>query len=159
MVETSRLIIKKWTVDMAGDFLELSHDEGFTLYPITDYRQADIESARVWIQKNTGKYAVIEKSSGCVIGMGGLTPWHWEGEDLVDLTYRFKASAQGKGYGTELARALIAYGFTTLNLTQITATITTDNITSKKLAEKLGMKFDRQIVLLNIPTDMYRLYK
>ena len=159
MITTERLLIKPWSEDLAEDFFELSNDAGFTLFPITDYRQASVESARHWIKNVKGKYAVIEKSSSKLIGMGGLTPWKWNDEDLIDITYRLRTSAQGQGYGMELARALVDYGFQVLKLKQITATITPDNLPSKKIAEKLGLKFDQKIVLLGVPTDLYRLYK
>lgn len=144
---------------MAADFFELSQDAGFTMYPITDYRQASVESSRQWIRQNVGKYAAIEKSSHKLIGMGGLTPWNLDGESLIDLTYRLRSSAQGQGYGKELALALIDYGFQKLDLDQITATITPDNLPSKILAERLGMKFDHRIQLLGVPTDLYRLFR
>ncbi|WNZ62789.1 GNAT family N-acetyltransferase [Myxococcus sp. MxC21-1] len=158
MIETARLFVKKWTPDMAEAFLDLSQDPGFTLFPITDYRQSSVESARQWIEKNVGKYAVLEKATGNLIGMGGLTPWKLENESLVDLTYRLRNSAHGKGYGYELAQALVNYGFHNLQLKQITAAITPDNIPSIKLAEKLGMKFDCRIELLGVPTDLFRLF-
>lgn len=159
MITTERLIIKPWSEDMASDFFDLSKDQGFTLFPITDYRQESIESARQWILNNKSKYAVLEKSTGQLLGMGGLTPWQWKDENLIDITYRLSTSAQGKGYGMELARALVDYAFNTLKLDQITATITPDNVPSKKIADKLGMKFDQKIVLLGVATDLYRLRK
>lgn len=158
MFETQRLLVKNWTEDMAQDFFELSNDKGFTAFPITDYRQANVESARKWILNNVNKFAVIEKETTKLIGMGGLMPWKWENEDLVDITYRLRSSAQGRGLGLELAQGLLHFGFKQMKLAQITATITTDNIPSKKMAEKLGMKFDRTISLKGIPTDLYRLY-
>jgi RimJ/RimL family protein N-acetyltransferase len=82
-----------------------------------------------------------------------------EEEQLVDITYRLKESAWGKGYGLELATALRDYGFETLNLPQITATITPDNVPSKKIAEKLGLRFDRQIILHGVLTDLFRMYR
>ena len=77
----------------------------------------------------------------------------------MDITYRLKSSAHGQGYGPELAQALVDYGFKTLGLTQITATITPDNVASKKIAQKLGMQFDQRIELLGVATDLYRLIK
>lgn len=159
MLTTDRLIIKLWTEDLAEDFYKLTQDSGFTSFLITDYRQGSVDSAREWILKNSSKYAVIEKATGQVIGMGGLTPWIYEGESLIDITYRLSSAAHGKGYGTELARALVDYGFGTMGLQQITATITPDNIPSKLLAEKIGLKFDKRIQLLGVETDLYRLHR
>jgi ribosomal-protein-alanine N-acetyltransferase len=157
MFTSERLLIRAWKESDAEAFYELTQDEGFNLHPINVYRQKSIDTAREWIRNVKGKFAVLEKESGKLIGMGGLTPWTWEGEELVDITYRLRESAWGKGYGWELAEALVHHGFRELGLDQITATITPDNLPSKKIAEKLGMKFDRHILLLGVPTDLYRL--
>jgi ribosomal-protein-alanine N-acetyltransferase len=157
MFTSERLLIRAWKESDAEAFYELTQDEGFNLYPITVYRQKSIDTAREWIRNVKGKLAVFEKGAGQLIGMGGLTPWTWEGEGLFDVTYRLRESAWGKGYGWELAEALVNHGFRELGLEQITATITPDNLPSKKIAEKLGMKFDRHILLLGVPTDLYRL--
>ena len=157
MFTSERLLIRAWKESDAEAFYELTQDEGFNLYPINVYRQKSIDTAREWTRNVKGKLAVFEKESGRLIGMGGLTPWIWEGEELFDITYRLRESAWGKGYGWELAEALVNHGFRELGLDQITATITPDNLPSKKIAEKLGMKFDRHILLLGVPTDLYRL--
>lgn len=159
MLNTSRLIIRPWELEDAADFFWLTQDPGFMAHLITDYRQSDLSSAETWIRNQNGKYAVLNKDSGELIGMGGLTPWTLENEQLVDITYRLKESVWGKGYGWELATALRDYGFQTLNLSQITATITPDNIPSKRLAEKLGFRFDKQIILHGVATDLFRLLR
>lgn len=157
MISSSRLIIREWNERDARAFFELTQDEGFNLHPINIYRQVSEESALAWIRKTQGKFAVIEKSSDQLIGMGGLTPWTCEGEELVDITYRLRESAWGKGLGWELAEALVNHGFNTLQLPQITATITPENLPSQKIAERLGFRFDKKILLLGVPTELYRL--
>lgn len=159
MIQTPRLLIDPFTPEDAEGFFKLSHNPGFALYPINDYRQKDTESARQWIESQRGKFAVREISSDGLIGMGGLTPWSWEGEALVDITYRLRDSAWGRGLGMELARALVEHGFSTLGLGEITATITPDNLPSLKIAERLGMKFDRVILLNGITTQLHRLHR
>lgn len=157
MITTNRLIIRPWSASDAEDFFHLTQDQGFRLFPITQYQQSSVDSAREWIRNNPHKYAVIERDSGHVIGMGGLTPWTFEGEEMIDITYRLRESAWGKGYGWELAKALTDFGFNVKKLPEITATITPDNIPSKKIAERLGLKFDKKIILLGVETDLYRL--
>lgn len=157
MISTPRLDLKPWTEDLAKDFFHLTSDDGFNAFSIKVYRQKDIESARAWIKESVGKCAVSEKQTNEIIGLGGLTPWIWDGEELVDITYRLKQSAWGKGFGLEMAQGLLDYGSQQLKLTNITATITPDNHGSIKLAKKLGFKFDKKIVLLRVPTELYRL--
>lgn len=159
MPASTRLEIRPFTPEDAPAFYELTQDDVFNLYPINVYRQESVDSAREWIKRSQGKYVVIEKASGSVIGMGGLTKWTWEGEELYDITYRLRGSAVGKGLGWELAEALVNHGLHVLRLPRITATITPDNLPSKKIAERLGLKFDKRILLNNVPTDLYRLYR
>jgi ribosomal-protein-alanine N-acetyltransferase len=165
MIKTKRLEIRPWTEDQAADFFELAQDNGFTLFQISNYKQSSVESAREWIRKaralnqetSLGKWCVIESASGKLLGLGGLTPWKFGNEDLIDITYRLRESAWGKGYGMELAEGLVRWGFDEFGLKEITATITPDNIASKKIADKLGMVFDQKIILLDTPTNLHRL--
>lgn len=167
MITSHRLEIKPWTLDLAEDFFQLAQDPGFTLFPINNYRQASVATARGWLEltiaqnklTGMGKWAVWEKNTGELLGMGGLTPWKLDEEELVDITYRLRESSWGRGYGIELAQALVDYGFGVLGLNQITATITPENEASKKVAAKLGLKYDQKIVLLGVPTEVYRLQR
>ncbi|MCX6125060.1 MAG: GNAT family N-acetyltransferase [Proteobacteria bacterium] len=167
MIVTDRLIIQPWTKNHAENFFELSLDETFNIYPITRYSQQNIESARAWIENEVtihqetglGKVGVWLEETRSLIGMVGLTTWRFDGESLVDLTYRLRQSALGKGYGAEAAIAMTSYGFHSLQLDQITATIAPGNLPSIKLADRLGMKFDRRIILKNVDTDLYRLHR
>ncbi len=151
----NRLVIRPFTEKDTEEFLELSRDDGFNAYPINVYRQENSDTALVWIKNARGKYGVWENEK--LIGMGGLTSWNWEGEELVDITYRLRKSAWGRGLGWELAVALRDYGFGPLRLPQITATITPDNLPSKKIAERLGMKFDKKIILNGVDTELWRI--
>jgi RimJ/RimL family protein N-acetyltransferase len=168
MLTTPSLLITPWTEGDAAAFFELSQDEGLRIYPINNYQQESIASALDWIrvvraqnqQTGLGKWAVwSRRSEKDLLGLGGLTPWSWEGEELVDITYRLRKSAWGQGLGLELAQGLIDHAFGAVGLNQITATITPENYPSRRLAEKLGMRFDRHITLLGVPTDLYRLYR
>jgi len=155
MITTSRLTIKPLSENDANAFYHLTLDEGFRLFPITDYRQGDVAAAQDWIRANATKWGVWHQSQ--LIGLGGLTPWECDGEALVDITYRLRESAWGQGFGLELAQGLVRYGFQELGLEQITATITPDNKASQKIAAKLGMVFDRGIILKGVETEFYRL--
>lgn len=162
---TPRLEVKPWAEWHTESFFSLSQDGGFNAHPITVYRQPSINSARQWIHDATaqyqstqlGKWGVWEKQSGDLIGIAGLTPWDHEGESLVDMTYRLRSSAWGKGYGTEIAKGLVDHGFGQLQLKELTATITPDNGPSIKIATKLGLHFERRILLKNVVTDLFRL--
>ena len=50
-----------------------------------------------------------------------------------------------KGYATEVAEALLRYGFEDLGLQRITATCDPGNIASARVLQKVGLRFERRI--------------
>ncbi len=101
-----------------------------------------------WYMRGFGLWAVEMKQTGEFIGRIGLQYLDWF--DDVELVWMLKKSAWGVGYGTEGARAAIKYGFNTLELPRMTSIIHTVNEPSIRLANKLGMKFERQLERQNI---------
>lgn len=159
MFETQRLLIKAWTLDDAETFLHLSHDRGLTDNTIADYRQRNLESARAWIKENPHKWAVWEKESLKIIGLGGITPIPFDGEILPDVTYRIRESHWRKGLGKELAQGIIDFAFHQEKRSELTITITPNNEASKRIGLSLGFVFEKRIELYGVATDLYRLKK
>lgn len=59
----------------------------------------------------------------------------------AEVGYSFDASAWGKGYCTEAARAMVGYAFDVLGMHRVCATdIISENIASVRVAQKLGMR-------------------
>lgn len=58
----------------------------------------------------------------------------------VEIGWRLRTAAQGKGYAREAAARLLQYGLTELELPKIVAAIHRDNRASRRLAEKIGLK-------------------
>jgi RimJ/RimL family protein N-acetyltransferase len=159
MFETKRLLIQHWTEADAEVLMDLSHDRGLTDNTIADYRQKSIESAKTWIKENPFKWAVWEKESNTIVGLGGITPIPFEEEILPDVTYRIRESHWGRGLGLELASGIIHFGFDKQNRSELTVTNTPHNLASKKIASKLGFHFEREILLYGVTTHLYRLRK
>jgi RimJ/RimL family protein N-acetyltransferase len=57
----------------------------------------------------------------------------------VNLGYRFRRDAWGKGYATEGARALVRKGSSELGVQRVVATTYEENLASRRVMEKLGM--------------------
>ena len=93
-----------------------------------------------------GRWAVVEKASGLYIGWAGIKIEHDVNvhDTFFDLGYRFIPEFWGMGYATETSKALVAYGFKVLNKVQqvdkICAYVESENIGSRKVAEKAGLK-------------------
>lgn len=82
--------------------------------------------------------AVVERDRGMIAGSAELfvvSPAHRRGE----LGYALARRCWGRGYATEAARALLAFGFGPLGLHKISATCDPDNLGSARVLAKVGM--------------------
>jgi RimJ/RimL family protein N-acetyltransferase len=82
--------------------------------------------------------AVSERAGGAVVGDGGLFPLAGQGPD-VELGYTLARAAWGKGYATELGRALVGHAFGVLGVPRVVAQVEPANTASRHVLEKLGM--------------------
>jgi ribosomal-protein-alanine N-acetyltransferase len=82
--------------------------------------------------------AVIERSTGAVIGDAGLHPLGGRGPD-IELGYTLARAVWGRGYATELGRALLEHAFTALGAPRVVAQVEPENRASRHVLEKLGM--------------------
>lgn len=98
---------------------------------------AQHESPRV-----TWELAVERISDRKVIGSCDLT---LEGDE-GDLGYVLAQEAWGQGFATELSKALITVGFDIMKLRRIFSTCDRENIGSRRVLEKAGLKFERELI-------------
>jgi RimJ/RimL family protein N-acetyltransferase len=90
-----------------------------------------------------GFWAAIEKSTGQFVGWFHFRPAADADPDEIELGYRLRKSAWGKGYKTEGSRALIEKGFADLGVRRVTASTMVVNAASRRVMEKAGLKFVR----------------
>ncbi|MEO0624867.1 MAG: GNAT family N-acetyltransferase [Pseudomonadota bacterium] len=58
----------------------------------------------------------------------------------TEIGWRLLPEARGKGYAPEAAANLLAHGFSSCGLREVVAEIHRDNASSRRVAEKIGMK-------------------
>jgi RimJ/RimL family protein N-acetyltransferase len=90
-----------------------------------------------------GFWAAIEKSTGVFVGWFEFRTQQNDGHGEVELGYRLKKSAWGKGYATEGSRALIRKGFTGLGVQRVVAQTMAVNTASRRVMEKTGLTLER----------------
>ena len=73
-----------------------------------------------------------------------MLPWTIEGQYDVEVAYTIAEEYWGQGLGSEAAQAILNYGFETLNLSRLICLIDAENIASQRVAEKLGMAFEKE---------------
>ena len=95
-----------------------------------------------------GPYAVVEQRSRNVIGYCGLFYFpNLDGQPEIEIGYRLARSAWGQGYATEAALSIRDFAFTTLGIKRLIAMIDPSNIASIRVAEKIGMKYEKEVLL------------
>ncbi|HET9135426.1 MAG TPA: GNAT family N-acetyltransferase, partial [Candidatus Kapabacteria bacterium] len=99
---------------------------------------------RRYSEDGIGRWVVIEKNSGDFIGISGLRivdELRNGHENYHSLGYRFIKRYWGNGYATEAAKAALQHGFETMELSDIYAVAMPENIASRAVLEKCGLRF------------------
>lgn len=107
-----------------------------------------------------GFCSVFEKDSGSFVGEAGLCPLVLDKNQTdIEIAYRLHKRYWGKGYATELVRALIEWGFTHLPITRLIAVIHPENTASRHVLEKVDMLYAGKREFQGMQVDCYELYK
>ncbi|HEV8536439.1 MAG TPA: GNAT family N-acetyltransferase [Candidatus Limnocylindria bacterium] len=83
-------------------------------------------------------WAVEDRLSGELLGQCGLVRFRGPAE----IAYSFGREHWGRGYATEAARACLDFAMGELAIAPVVAFMDPANLGSKRVAEKLGMRFD-----------------
>ncbi|MGD2148853.1 MAG: GNAT family N-acetyltransferase [Anaerolineae bacterium] len=74
-----------------------------------------------------------------------------DGRQEIELIYVLARAVWGKGYATEVGRALVRYAFEERGIDRLIALIEPENVASERVAVKVGMRFEREAVDGEIP--------
>jgi RimJ/RimL family protein N-acetyltransferase len=89
------------------------------------------------VPRRLWELAIVERSGGALIGSVDLTP---EGDDAADLGYVLARPAWGRGVASEAAGAMLDAGFARLGLRRISAMCAVENVASRRVLEKIGLR-------------------
>jgi RimJ/RimL family protein N-acetyltransferase len=91
-----------------------------------------------------GLWATIHRETGAFIGRCGLLPWTIDGQYEVEVAYMIAKEYWGQGLGTEAALGVRDYAFERLGLSRLICLIDRDNVASMRVAQNIGMTFERE---------------
>lgn len=145
MIETERLILRKFDEGDTDVVFALRSDTEMMRYiREPQNRQETVNWINLisshWQDAKIGFCAVVEKQSDRVIGWCGL--WRLKETGETEVGYAIDKNFQRRGYAREAAKAFLIYGFEVLNLDEIVAVARPENTASRRVMEKLGMKYD-----------------
>lgn len=161
VLETDRLFLRELTLDDVDKLLRIFSDpEAMRYYPATKDREETVQ----WVDWNVksygehgyGLWAAIRKDTMSFAGQCGLVMQRDVDEsDEVEIGYSFVRAHWNCGFATEAAIACRDFGFRDLNLGHLVSLIHPDNGASKRVAEKVGMSFEKAIDRWGKRTHVY----
>jgi RimJ/RimL family protein N-acetyltransferase len=151
-LEAERLVLRRFTeedvellVDLDGDPEVMQFITGGRTTPRREVETEILPAFLEYYERDPrfGFWAAVERSSGEFLGWFHFRPESEDAPDQVELGYRLRRSAWGKGYATEGSRALIEKGFVELGVERAYATTMVVNVASRRVLEKSGLRYVR----------------
>lgn len=146
MLETERLLLRRFIeTDVDAVFAMRSDADLMRFIRAPQTRRAEAENwikliSSRWADERIGFCAVLEKATGRFAGWCGL--WRLNETDEIEVGYALVEEFRGLGYAAEAAEAFLKYGFDELNLQEIVAVARPENRASRRVMERLGMRYD-----------------
>jgi [ribosomal protein S5]-alanine N-acetyltransferase len=151
ILETDRLLVRRQQTGDIPFLADLWSDPEATRYlggpRDRDWLQTVFEeTAADPFAEQYDLWPVVEVETGQVVGHCGLLDKEVEGKTEIELTYVLSPAVWGKGYATEIGQAIKQYAFEKMRLERLIALIEPDNQQSEKVAVKLGMSFEKEVI-------------
>ena len=130
--------------------------------PLRPFTEADPpallgKDLRHWDEHGFGAWVVVDREGEqAFLGRAGLEWTTVAGEHAVELAWALLPGAQGRGLATEAALAAVAEA-RVLGLDALVSFTLPDNVASRRVMEKAGIAFDRDITHAGLPHVLYRL--
>ncbi len=172
IIETERLILRIWKQDDLESFAQLNSDPNVMEYMPKCLNKAETETFHSRIQAHIqrhgfGLFACELKETNKFIGYVGLNIPSFEAHftPCVEIGWRLSFDYWGKGYATEAARAVLSFAFENLALDEVVSFTVPNNLRSRKVMEKIGMKrdskddFHHPLLSKSDPLSLHVLYK
>lgn len=144
-LETERCGLRRFTLDDRDWFRDLYADPDVTRYlgGVKNAAQADeLLERRILAyydeHPGLGIWMTEEKATGTRLGFHLLN--HIQGEPIIQVGYSLTKAAWGRGVATEVAAAVLGYGFLTLELPSIAGMTSLGNVASQRVLEKIGLE-------------------
>lgn len=141
---TERLALRRFTADDLDWLVELYSDPDVTRYlggVMDRARTEKLLNVRILQyydeHPGLGVWMTVERASGARVGFHLLN--HIQGESIIQVGFSLIKSVWGRGIGTEMALAVLRYGFVDLALPRIAGMAGLGNHASQHVLQKIGL--------------------
>lgn len=146
MLETERLFLRPLDENDSDAIYAMRSDKDVMRYIREPQNREETENwiqlvSSRWETEKIGFCGVFEKKNKKFLGWCGI--WRLQETDELEIGYAIAKQFWNRGYATEAACRFLQYVFETLKSDKITAVAEPENAASRRVMEKLGMKFVR----------------
>jgi len=137
---TERLVLRKLEQDDLRDIVawEDLHGAQSAENQAKEFLAYCFREYRVW---GFGPWGILLKETGTIVGNCGFPDVIFE-ERCGEVNYYVAPRHRGKGLAPEALNALLQFGFRSIGLTRIQARCEPDNLSSERVMQKAGMKYE-----------------
>lgn len=147
---TDRLILRPWSNLDRAALAQMATDPEMVRY-VTDGVPWSEDRIDAFLDRQAGYFeqhglafgALEHRATGEVIGLCGIQPLD-NGE--FELGWWIWKPHWGHGYATEAGRAVVDYARSSMGLDRLVAVIDPPNAASMRVAEKLGLRFEKTML-------------
>jgi ribosomal-protein-alanine N-acetyltransferase len=174
-LETERLLLRPLSLDDVDRFASFYADPEVMRYLgagrtlSRDETEASLRRMlRSFEVDGFGQLAVERTEDGELVGRCGFLVWDAEtltptteaeatGPTELEIGYALGREFWGQGYATEAATAVRNHALRSMRRSRLIAFIRPGNLASARVAEKLGMRHERDVELMELPARLYAL--
>jgi ribosomal-protein-alanine N-acetyltransferase len=158
-LQTPRLILRPFRENDIDRLAELMANPDFMRFSMGPYTrektQGVLDKFLAWEKAGfPSPFAVVLRGNNEVLGYCGFLH-HPEVPEEVEIGYRLHPDHWNRGLTTEAARAVRDHGFRDWKLSRVISLIHPENIPSRRVAEKNGMKIEKEITFRGFPTLVF----
>lgn len=160
VITTERLGLRRWLPADTEAFIAMNSDAAVMQYfpqPLQP-QQTLAMLQRIedcFTTNHFGLYVAEEKHTQTFLGFTGFSIPNFNNffTPCVEVGWRYRKEAWGKGFATEAAKACIDYGFTTLHFDRIVSFTAKINLRSEAVMQRAGMTYVTDFKHPNIAKD------
>jgi [ribosomal protein S5]-alanine N-acetyltransferase len=109
-----------------------------------------------WERYGFGLWLLRDRTTGAMVGRGGLQHTVVGRDGEVEAGWAIVPERWGEGLGTELAHLCIGVAFDKLELEEVIAMALPTNAASRRVMEKAGFAYERDVVYRGLAHVLYR---
>lgn len=163
--ETERLFFRKISESDFNDWVNFFEDSTASLHWVEEV-ETPLVACRKWYQKQYWRYendqggmnALVEKSSGRLVGHCGLLVQSVDGISELEIGYSLLPEFWNKGYALEAAIRCKDYAFQNRFSDSLISIISLTNRPSQKVASRNGMVTEKETIYHGNKVYIFRVF-